>query len=230
MGLKEPRLNLLLGSERIISNMERLVCVIIGYVCGLFQTGYIYGKVKHVDIREHGSGNAGTTNALRTLGLKAGLVTFLGDCLKAVFAAFIVRKLFASSYQDTMPLLVMYAGLGTVLGHNFPFYLGFKGGKGIAATAGMILAFNSTLAILGFFTFVLTVAITRYVSLGSLLLITGFLIEVIIFGSKGVFHLSQPYLYELYGVSVALTALAFYKHRQNIVRLFHGTERKLGQK
>lgn len=210
--------------------MERLVCVIIGYVCGLFQTGYIYGKIKHVDIREHGSGNAGTTNALRTLGLKAGLITFLGDCLKAVLAAFIVRKLFASSQADIMPLLVMYAGLGTVLGHNFPFYLGFKGGKGIAATAGMILSFNSTMAIIGFFTFILVVAITRYVSLGSLLLMTGFLIEVIVLGNMGTFHLSQPYLYELYAVSFVLTALAFYKHRQNIKRLINGTENKLGQK
>lgn len=210
--------------------MERLVCVIIGYVCGLFQTAYIYGKINHVDIRQLGSGNAGTTNALRTLGFKAGLITFLGDCLKAVLAAYIVRKLFASSSADIMPLLVMYAGFGTVLGHNFPFYLGFKGGKGIAATAGMILAFNGTMAIIGFFTFIITVAVFRYVSLGSLLLMAGFLIEVFILGSLGTFQLAQPYLFELYAVSIVLTALAFYRHRQNIVRLVKGTERKLGQK
>ncbi|WP_099467672.1 glycerol-3-phosphate 1-O-acyltransferase PlsY [Konateibacter massiliensis] len=210
--------------------MERLVCILIGYVCGLFQTGYIYGKIKHVDIRQMGSGNAGTTNALRTLGFKAGLITFLGDCLKAVLAAFVVRKLFGSSNQDITPLLVMYAGLGTVLGHNFPFYLGFKGGKGIAATAGMILSFNGPMAIIGFFTFVITVAVTRYVSLGSLLLMAGFLIELFIFGSMGNFGLAQPYLYELYAVGIVLTALAFYRHRQNIVRLANKTERKLGQK
>lgn len=210
--------------------MERLVCVMIGYICGLFQTGYIYGKIKHVDIRKHGSGNAGTTNALRTLGFKAGLITFLGDCLKATLAAFIARKLYGSTHLDMMPLLVMYTGFGTVLGHNFPFYLGFKGGKGIAATSGMILSFNGIMAVIGFFTFVLTVGITRYVSLGSLLLITGFLIEVLIMGSHGVFHLSQPYLYELYAVSFVLTVLAFYRHRANIVRLMKGTERKLGQK
>lgn len=206
------------------------MCVIIGYVCGLFQTAYIYGKINHVDIRQLGSGNAGTTNALRTLGFKAGLITFFGDCLKAVLAAFIVRKLFASSQADIMPLLVMYAGFGTVLGHNFPFYLGFKGGKGIAATAGMIAAFNGTMAIIGFFTFIIVVAVTRYVSLGSLLLMAGFLIEIFILGNQGVFHLAQPYLYELYAVSSLLTALAFYRHRQNIVRLVKGTERKLGQK
>ncbi|OYP43349.1 acyl-phosphate glycerol 3-phosphate acyltransferase [Lachnotalea glycerini] len=207
-----------------------MVCVIIGYLCGLFQTGYIYGKIKHVDIRQMGSGNAGTTNALRTLGFKAGFITFLGDCLKAVLAAWVARKIFGVSCVDWMPLLIMYTGLGTVLGHNFPFYLGFKGGKGIAATAGMILAFHNTMAIIGFFTFIITVAITRYVSLGSLLLMTGFLIEVIVLGSRGVFHLTQPYLYELYAVSFVLTALAFYRHRANIIRLVKGTEHKLGQK
>jgi glycerol-3-phosphate acyltransferase PlsY len=210
--------------------MERLICVIIGYICGLFQTGFIYGKIKHVDIRQLGSGNAGTTNALRTLGFKAGLITFLGDCLKAVLAAYIARQLFGSSNPEMIPLLVMYTGLGTVLGHNFPFYLNFKGGKGIAATAGMIVAFNGQMAILGFFTFIIIVAITRYVSLGSLLLMTGFFIELLVLGSRGVFGLTGPHLYELYTIGFALTALAFYRHRANIVRLVKGTERKLGQK
>lgn len=210
--------------------MERVVCIFIGYLCGLFQTGYLYGKIKHVDIRQHGSGNSGTTNALRTLGFKAGLITFLGDCLKAVLAAFIARKLFATNHADILPLLVMYTGFGTVLGHNFPIYLGFKGGKGIAATAGMIVAFNGPMAIMGFFTFIIIVAVTRYVSLGSLLLMTGFFIELLVFGYRGEFHLAAPYLYELYIVGFALTALAFYRHRANIVRLVKGTERKLGQK
>ncbi|MBD9156739.1 MAG: glycerol-3-phosphate acyltransferase, partial [Lachnospiraceae bacterium] len=93
--------------------MIRLACVAIGYVFGLFQTGYIYGELKGTDIRQHGSGNAGATNALRTLGWKAGLITLLGDCFKCVFAV----------------LLGMYAALGVILGHNFPFYLKFKGGK-----------------------------------------------------------------------------------------------------
>jgi glycerol-3-phosphate acyltransferase PlsY len=199
-------------------------------MCGLIQTGYIYGKMKHVDIRKLGSGNAGTTNALRTLGLKAGLITFFGDCFKAVLAAFITKKLFGSNYEDIMPLLVMYSGFGTVLGHNFPFYLGFKGGKGIAATAGMILAFNGPMAIIGFSTFIIVVALTRYVSLGSLLLMLGFFIEILVLGSRGTFHLASPYLYELYVVSFVLTVLAFYRHRANIVRLVKGTENKFGQK
>ena len=108
--------------------MERLICVVIGYLFGLFQTGYFYGKLKHIDIRQHGSGNAGTTNALRTLGWTAGAITFLGDCLKCVAAVAVVYWLYGSTH-DNISLLAMYAGMGAVLGHNFPFYLKFKGGK-----------------------------------------------------------------------------------------------------
>lgn len=207
--------------------MERLVCIVIGYLCGLFQTGYIYGKLNHIDIRKMGSGNAGTTNALRTLGFKAGLITFLGDSLKAVLAALIVKMIFKESHADMIPLLVLYAGLGTVLGHNFPFYLGFKGGKGIAATAGMICSFNGIMTVIGFFTFIIIVALTRYVSLGSLCLIAGFMLELVIMGSKGTFNLARPYLYELYAVGAVLTLLAFYRHRANIARLLKGEESKL---
>ena len=121
--------------------MIRLACVAIGYVFGLFQTGYIYGELKGTDIRQHGSGNAGATNALRTLGWKAGLITLLGDCFKCVFAVLLVRALFAGRYPDEHMgvLLGMYGALGVILGHNFPFYLKFKGGKGIAVTFGCLL-------------------------------------------------------------------------------------------
>ena len=120
--------------------MERIICVLIGYAFGLLQTGYIYGKLHHIDIRKLGSGNAGTTNALRTLGWKAGLITFLGDCFKCVAAVVVATLLYRESHTEMLPLLAMYAGAGAVLGHNYPFYLGFKGGKGIAATAGLIIS------------------------------------------------------------------------------------------
>ena len=100
--------------------MERLICLLIGYICGLFQTGYIYGKMHHVDIRQHGSGNAGTTNALRTLGWKAGVITFLGDCLKCILAVVIAWLIFGETHARMFELLAMYAGVGAVLGHNFP--------------------------------------------------------------------------------------------------------------
>lgn len=210
--------------------MERLICLLIGYVCGLFETGYFYGKLHHIDIREHGSGNSGATNTLRTLGKKAGLIVFLGDALKCVAAAVIVYFLFRNTKGDMMPLLKMYAGAGAVLGHNYPFYLKFKGGKGIAATGGLIFATNIWMAVIAFAIFASVVAVTKYVSVGSLVVVLVFIAEVVLYGQTGHFQMEQPYLYELYGIAVLLAISAFYKHRANIVRLKNGTENKIGAK
>ena len=122
--------------------MERVICLLIGYVFGLFQTAYFYGKAKGIDIRKYGSGNAGTTNALRVLGTKAGLIVLAGDCLKCIIAVCITRALFSTGHPENIYLLCLYTGAGAVIGHNFPFYMGFKGGKGIAATAGLILSLH----------------------------------------------------------------------------------------
>lgn len=206
--------------------MVRMICIMIGYVCGLFQTAYIYGRLNGVDIRDHGSGNAGTTNALRTLGRKAGAITFLGDCLKCMVAIFIVNLLFGKTYKDMIKLLTLYTAAGTILGHNFPFYLNFRGGKGIAATAGLVLSFNPIMAVLGIITFFSTFFITHFVSLGSLLVYVGFMIELVVLGQLGFFHMTQPLLNELYVVGLFLAVLAFYKHRENIKRLMSGTENK----
>ena len=109
--------------------MERIICVAIGYLFGLLQTGYLYGKTQHVDIRKEGSGNAGTTNALRTMGWKAGAITFLGDCFKCVLAVAATYFIYGKTQADIWPLLMMYTGAGVILGHNFPFYMKFKGGN-----------------------------------------------------------------------------------------------------
>lgn len=207
--------------------MERLICLAIGYVCGLFQTGYLYGKLHHIDIRQHGSGNAGTTNALRTLGWKAGVITFLGDCLKCVFAVFVAWLIFGKSHERMFELLAMYAGVGAVLGHNFPFYLQFKGGKGIAATAGILLAVNPRVAVVAYLTFIVIVVTTRYVSLGSIVLVVMFAIGMVIQGEMFGTTLTAPERYELYALSVFLMILAIYKHKENIKRLLSGTENKL---
>lgn len=213
--------------------MERLICVAIGYLFGLFQTGYIYGMINHVDIRKHGSGNAGTTNALRTLGWKAGVITFIGDCLKCVLAVALVRLIYADSSH--VELLAIYAGLGAVLGHNFPFYLHFKGGKGIASTAGLILAVNPLMFLIVAIVFIGIVWFTQYVSLGSLIIMVLFVIQVIIHGQMGGFGLTTGELYEFYAVAVVLAILAFWRHWANIKRLANGTEnktdlRKIGKK
>lgn len=210
--------------------MERLICVCIGYAFGLIQTGYLYGKFNHIDIREHGSGNAGTTNALRTLGWKAGAITFLGDCLKCVLAVFVVRMIFANAYQGELPLLSMYAGIGAIIGHNYPFYLKFKGGKGIAVTAGLILSTNLVMTLIALVVFVSLVALTRYVSVGSLAVVFLFFVEIVVYGQMGGFHMEPALLYELYGVVILLMILTVVKHKDNIKRLINGTENKIGMK
>lgn len=183
-----------------------------------------------MDIRKHGSGNAGSTNALRTMGVKAGAITLLGDCFKCVIAVLVVRGIFASRCPEILPLLSLYAGFGAVLGHNYPFYLGFKGGKGIAATAGMILATDLRMAAVCLVVFVVIVAVTRYVSLGSLVVTVLFLAGLVICGQMGEFGMAQNYLFEMYGVGLLFTLSAFFQHRANIKRLREGTENKIGLK
>ena len=119
---------------------QKLLCIIIGYAFGLFQTGFIIGKIHNIDIREYGSGNSGTTNAMRTLGKKYGFITYFGDALKAVFAVILTYFIFRDICAGHMMVIALYTGLGVVLGHNFPFYMHFKGGKGIAVSFGVLLA------------------------------------------------------------------------------------------
>ena len=197
--------------------MERILCLAVGYLFGLFQTGYIYSKLHHVDIRKEGSGNAGSTNVLRVMGVKAGATVFLGDFFKTLIPCILVRHFFQNQ-PEMVNLLVLYTAFGVILGHNYPFYMGFKGGKGIAATAVCLIAF------------ILIVAVTRYVSLGSLVVVTLFLIGMVFFGSHGAYGLGNQYLMEFYLVSAAVTLMAFWRHRSNIGRLLHGTENKIGSK
>ena len=218
--------------------MERLVCLAIGYCFGLFQTAYFYGKMKGIDIRQYGSGNAGTTNTLRVLGTKAGLIVLLGDIVKTILAVVVATLLFKESHPDTIYLLKLYAGMGAILGHNFPFYMNFKGGKGIAATAGVILGLLDWRIICVCLTaFLLTVVITRYVSLGSLIVVTLFFVSFLVLGYHGAIvntALNEPYLgnelIESYVIIFLFASLAFYRHKANIVRLVQGNENKLFDK
>lgn len=206
--------------------LERLVCIVIGYICGLFQTSYIYGKAHGIDIRSYGSGNAGTTNALRILGTKAGIITFLGDCFKCVVAVLIAWLIFGKSHPDNFRLLGLYASAGTILGHNFPFYLQFRGGKGIAATAGLLVSFDWRLTLAALAVFLIVFLTTHYVSLGSLLVYVIFVGGIILMGQIGQFSMKPAEIYEMYILAGVLAVLAFWKHRANIVRLIHGNENK----
>ena len=178
------------------------------------------GKLNKVDIRQYGSKSSGTTNALRTLGAKAGLLTLLGDMLKAVIAILFVKYVFFAQFEY-INLLVLYTGLGVVLGHNYPVWLKFKGGKGIAATAGAMASFDPWIIPFGLPIFVITVAVTRYVSVGSLLVALLFPIWI---------KVRYPNELHMLIVASAYTILAIIKHRSNIKRLLRGTENKLGQR
>ena len=205
----------------------RVIALGIGYLFGLFQTGYLYGKSQGIDIRSEGSGNAGTTNSLRVLGIKAGLITFAGDLCKAILAVLLVKVLFRNAYPDAVKILELYAGFGAVLGHNFPFYLKFKGGKGIAVTAGMILSTDIRIAAVCLIVFIVIVAVTRYVSLGSLVISVLFLVGLVVDGQMGMFGMAQKYLFEMYGIGALFVLSAFIRHRANIGRLRKGTESKI---
>lgn len=206
--------------------MWRIVCLVIGYVLGLFQTGYIIGRMNGIDIRSVGSKNAGTTNTLRSLGAKAGALTLIGDALKSVLAVVICRLIFKNSMADSLTLVMLYAGLGAMLGHNFPFYLKFKGGKGIACTAGLIISFGLVPTLIGIVVFFSTFFITHYVSLCSLVLYTAIMILSVVAGETGVMGLAGPAKYEAYIVIFIMTVMAFLRHKENIKRLMSGSERK----
>ena len=208
----------------------RLGVLVFGYFIGTFQTGYIYGKRHGIDIREHGSGNSGTTNTLRVLGWKAGAVTFAGDLLKAIIAVLLVHFIFQDKYPEAIKILELYAGFGTVLGHNFPFFLKFKGGKGIACTAGIILAVCPLAAPVCLVLFVAAVALTRYVSLGSILVVIAYIIQTLIFNYLGWLNVPEAYVLEYNILAACFTVMAIWRHRANIVRLINGTENKFGNR
>lgn len=209
--------------------VTRLMAVIIGYFCGCFPTGYLVGKTRGIDIRKYGSGNTGATNTLRTLGWRAGALTFFGDCTKTILAILITSLLFSATGFD-MKLLQLYAGLGAVLGHNFPFYFKFKGGKGIACMAGLTFALFPGAVPVCLTVFVLCIALSKYVSLGSIMMAILLVIQIFVFNFYGILGVPESSIYEFDALVLILGVLAIFQHRSNIVRLFKGTENKLGQK
>ena len=204
--------------------LDFFLCLVVGYVFGCFQTGYFYGKSKGIDIRNYGSGNAGTTNTLRVLGKKAGYITYLGDALKAIFAILLIKYvIYGQLIIPSMDfhLLLAYTGLGVAFGHNYPFYLNFKGGKGIATTSGVMLALDIRIGLIGIIGFFIIFFATRYVSVGSLYMSIVFPICVLVF---------YPGEWHLFIVSVVFWLMAWMRHRENIKRLMTGTENRFERK
>lgn len=217
--------------------LNRCICLILGYFVGaIIQTGFWIGKFNHIDIRDYGSGNAGTTNTMRTLGKKAGMLTYFMDAFKSCLVAIIIHFIYGNNSGVSEMLLILYGGFGVVLGHNFPFYLGFKGGKGIAATSGMVISlilfpkYCFMFTIFGILAFGIVTKLSRYVSLGSIIGIIGFFIEFVIWGLIGWLPLNQGEIPEAAIVVFLFVALGVARHHANIKRLLNGTERKIGEK
>ena len=208
--------------------MIRVLLLIIGYCCGLLQTGYLYGKMKGVDIRKQGSGNSGATNTLRVLGAKAGIIVFFGDMLKCLIPCLIVHYALGFESQAAY-VYMMYMAIGVILGHNFPFYMGFKGGKGIACTAGWVIALDWRITLIGIVVFFGIAIATRFVSLGSVCVVTAVLILCVLFGQMGWMDLGN-YALEFYILVLFTTVMAIWRHRSNINRLIHETENRIGSK
>lgn len=196
-----------------------IIIAVVAYLLGNISTSYIVAKrIAGVDIRTQGSGNAGSTNVLRTLGKRAGAMTFLGDVLKGVMAVLISE--FAARLVGIDTLLAGYlAVICVVAGHNWPAVLGFRGGKGVATSLGAMLAVNPVITLMCLAVFILVVAITKYVSLGS----------VVGIGCSPIFMIMVKNKAGLI-VALFLTVSVIYNHRANIKRLLNGTERKIGQK
>lgn len=194
---------------------------VIAYLLGSINSSILVGRLFGVkDIRQHGSGNAGATNTLRTIGKKAAALVFAGDVLKGVIAV-LIAKLIAFLMHTDMGIAVLAAALLAVLGHNYPLYFGFKGGKGIATSAAVILMIDPLIGVCVFVFALLVMLITRYVSVGSIAAAVAFPVAVAIWH-----HDNIPYLI----FAVALGLLAILRHKENIKRLAKGTESKLGAK
>ena len=216
--------------------MAQIFSLIIGYFIGaLLQTAYWYGKRQNIDVRDYGSGNSGATNVIRTLGKKAGIITAMGDILKVFLSALICWLIFRGTGMPTA-LIFLYSGLGTIIGHNYPFFMGFKGGKGVATTAGVIISLffqpNAlwVMTLIGVITFFGVLILTRYVSLASLVLVTEFMIEFIIWSGSGNTQLRGSEIAQGICLVIIIAALCYLRHLGNIERLLDGNERRFGEK
>lgn len=210
--------------------VARGISLLIGYVFGMFLSGFFIGKSKDVDIRTQGSGNVGTTNTMRILGIRVGAITLLLDSMKCVVAILIVWALFHTRQPEHIRLLMLYGALGAILGHDFPVFMKFKGGKGIATSFGMLLVLYPQFLPVCVLLFAIAVGLTRFVSLGSILAAVAVIVQVIVFGQMGLLSYATGDLLEAQIITVGIGILAIFLHKSNIKRLLSGTENKLSFK
>lgn len=210
--------------------IKLVIVAIISYLLGSCNFGVIISKsLKKEDIRESGSGNAGTTNMMRTYGKILGILTIIGDIVKvfvAIWLAFKIisveetKMIFDRISDNPQYVLKSFAGLFAVAGHIFPCFFKFKGGKGVATSGGMVIMIDWRIALILFAIFVLTILITRYVSLGSIIMAVLYPVFM------GLFHKDAG----LVIISLVFTLIVVTAHRENIKKLINHTENKIGSK
>lgn len=215
-----------------------IVVAVAAYLLGSIPTGFLVAKAKGIDIRKVGSGNIGATNAMRVLGKTAGIFVLLADAAKGFMACFLGAFIYMFYFnqfnglhstsdstlvfpQEGVDRFAIIAGIFAVLGHNYTCWLKFKGGKGIATSAGFFLALAPWALLIALLVFILAVLVTRYVSVGSIA--AGAALPTAVW-------IMTPQNLLLGIVTTALGALAIYKHKSNIQRLMAGTENRLGKK
>ena len=213
---------------------------IVAYLLGSVNSSIIVGKFHKIDIREHGSGNAGLTNTLRTLGKKAAVFVLIGDILKGVLAILFARLLAPTAilgqfnmngqlipvekvYTD---LAMQVAGVLVIIGHIFPVFYKFKGGKGVLTSATVIMMVNWQVGLACLLVFIVVVVLTRYVSLGSVL--SAFAFPFLFIALDKYVNIMEYFSWIIFGCILA--SIVIFMHRGNLVRLWKNTERKLGEK
>lgn len=200
--------------------MEIAGILILGYLVGSVPVGLIVGKlVKGIDVREYGSGNIGFTNVWRTLGIGPGIVVFVLDVAKGVGPVVLSRAL------GFNPLAVIGAGLLAVLGHNFSVFIGFRGGKGVATSLGVIIGINWAIALTALALWGLLVAATRYVSVSSIIAAAS--VPALMWLSPMIYRRAVPLEYRIFALAAAV--LILFRHSSNLKRLKAGTEPRLGR-
>ena len=194
-----------------------IISCLIAYLLGSVSTGILVSKATHgPDLRRVGSGNTGASNVQRTMGWKYGLITFFGDAAKGLIACMLAQLITGSHFG------AMLAGLFVILGHNWPVFFQFKGGKGVATSGAVMLFCYPVPALICIALTILIIAVTKYISLGSLSLVFFFSLLVSLFYSSGNACIIIW--------TCLIAVLCFYRHRSNIVRLIKGTENKLGKR
>jgi glycerol-3-phosphate acyltransferase PlsY len=200
-----------------------LLAIILSYLVGSIPAGYIVGRLfKGIDIRDYGSGNIGFTNALRVLGVVPGIIVLLADVGKGAAAVLAISRLGGLQTNALIPYLPALCGASAIAGHIWTVFLKFRGGKGVATSLGIFTSLSPLAGLVSLGVWIIVVAITRYVSLGSMLLCISFCVVV--------FVTSGEYIWGIRILALAVTAIVIYKHKGNIQRLIRGEERKFGQR